>query len=82
MRKTPSWPKSWANFSLWQLHSHKNAWANLHHLGQPNTFLALANQGFSAWGYNYNIGPDGRITLADVLAPALRGGQQEAASTK
>ena len=38
--KTPSWPRSWANFSLLQLYSHRNAWANLHLLGQPNTFLA------------------------------------------
>ena len=40
VRKMPSWPRSWANFSLLQLYSHRNAWANLHLLGQPNTFLA------------------------------------------
>ena len=40
VRKTPSWPKTWANFSLLQLCSHWNVWANLHLLGQPNTFLA------------------------------------------
>jgi hypothetical protein len=43
VRKTLSWPRSWANFSLLsalQLCSHRNAWANLHLLGQPNTFLA------------------------------------------
>ena len=40
VRKTPSWPRSWANFSLLPLYSHRNAWANLHLLGQPNTFLA------------------------------------------
>jgi hypothetical protein len=40
VRKTPSWPRSWANFSLLQLYSHRNAWANLHSLCQPNTFLA------------------------------------------
>jgi Ca2+-binding EF-hand superfamily protein len=39
VRKTPSWPRSWANFSLLQLYSHRNAWANLHLLGQPNTFV-------------------------------------------
>jgi hypothetical protein len=33
--------RSWANFSLLSLYSHRNAWANLHILGQPNTFLAL-----------------------------------------
>jgi hypothetical protein len=36
VRKTPSW----ANFSILQLHSQRNAWANLHRLGQRNTFLA------------------------------------------
>ena len=40
VRKTPSWPRSWANFSLFQLYSHRNAWANLRLLRQPNTFLA------------------------------------------
>ena len=42
VRKTPSWPRSLANFSLLQLYSHGNAWAGLHLLGQPNTFLASA----------------------------------------
>jgi hypothetical protein len=28
VRKTPSWPRSWANFSLLSLYSHWNAWAN------------------------------------------------------
>jgi hypothetical protein len=40
-RKMQRWPRSWANFSLLQLYSHRNVWANLHLLGQPNTFLAL-----------------------------------------
>jgi hypothetical protein len=31
VRKTPSWPRSWANFSLLYLYSHGNAWVNLHH---------------------------------------------------
>jgi hypothetical protein len=35
VRKTPSWPRSWANFSLLHLYSHRNAWANLHLLHQP-----------------------------------------------
>ena len=26
VRKTPSWPRSWANFSLLWLYSHRNAW--------------------------------------------------------
>jgi hypothetical protein len=38
VRKAPSWPRSWANCSLFQLHSHSNAWANLQLLGQPYTF--------------------------------------------
>jgi hypothetical protein len=41
-RNTPSWPRSWANFSLLQLYSHRNAWANLHLLGQSDTFLAIS----------------------------------------
>ena len=40
VRKTPSWPRSWAKSSLISLHSHRNAWANLLLLGQPETFLA------------------------------------------
>ena len=40
VRKTPSWPRSWANFSLLYLHSPRNAWTNSHLLGQPNTALA------------------------------------------
>ena len=40
VRKAPSWPRSWANFSLLQLYYHRNAWANFHLLGQPSTFLA------------------------------------------
>jgi hypothetical protein len=43
-RKMPSWPRSWANFSLLQLCSHRNALVNFHQilLGQPNSFLAAA----------------------------------------
>jgi hypothetical protein len=41
VRKTPSWPRSWANFSLLWLYSYRNAWTNLHFLGQPNTFLVI-----------------------------------------
>jgi hypothetical protein len=37
VRKTPSWPRSWANFRLLWLYSYRNAWVNLHLLGQPNT---------------------------------------------
>ena len=38
VRKTSSWPRSWANFSLLYLYSHRNPWANLHLSGRPNTF--------------------------------------------
>ena len=37
VRNTPSWPRSWANFSLFCLYSYRNARANSHPLGQPNT---------------------------------------------
>ena len=40
VRKTPSRPRNWANFSLLQLYSRRNAWANLHLLGQLDTVLA------------------------------------------
>jgi hypothetical protein len=45
VRKMPSWPRSRANFSLLQLYSHRNTRANLHLLGQPNTFLARGARG-------------------------------------
>jgi hypothetical protein len=51
VRKTPSWPRSWANFSLLPLYSHRNAWANLHSVDQPNTFVAVAHAtGWSGTG--------------------------------
>ena len=40
VRTMQSWPRSWANFSLLQLYSHRNAWANSHIVGQPDTLLA------------------------------------------
>jgi hypothetical protein len=40
VRKAPSWFRSWSNVRLLLLRSHRNAWADLHFLGQPNTFLA------------------------------------------
>jgi hypothetical protein len=40
VRETPSWPRSWANFSLLWLSAHRNARASLHLLGQPNAPLA------------------------------------------
>ena len=50
VRKTPSWPRSWANFSILQLYSHRRGWANLHLLGQPNTFLATRAHLHHAFG--------------------------------
>jgi hypothetical protein len=43
VRKTPSWLRTLANFSLLSLYSHRNAWANLHLLGQRNTVLAASH---------------------------------------
>jgi hypothetical protein len=61
VRKTPSWPRSWANFSHSQLHSHRNAWANLHLLGQPNTVLARVHvDEVSPEPFLQRDGPDGR----------------------
>jgi hypothetical protein len=42
VRTTPSWPRSWTNFSPLSLYPHRNAWANLDLLGQPNTLHATA----------------------------------------
>jgi hypothetical protein len=54
VRKMMSWSRSLANFSLLQPHSHWNARANLHLLGQPDTLLA------SAPGQPFLRGGDGR----------------------
>jgi hypothetical protein len=43
VRRTPRWPGSWADCTPLLLHSHKNAWANLYLLGQPNTFLTAVH---------------------------------------
>jgi hypothetical protein len=60
VRKTPSWPRSWANFSPLQLCSYKNAWANLHILGQTNAFLARGrDQSIRVLGNN----------MADLTSP-------------
>jgi hypothetical protein len=50
VRKTPKWPRSWANNGLLLLYSHRNAWAILHLLGQSNAFLAAAPAGARARG--------------------------------
>ena len=50
VRKTPSWPRSWANFSLLQLYFHRNAWANLHLLGRPDTsHFSLQERQLERW---------------------------------
>ena len=38
VKKTPSWPRSWANFSPLWLCSHWNAWASWHILGALTPF--------------------------------------------
>jgi hypothetical protein len=48
VRKTPSCPRNWANFSLLSLYSHGDAWANSHLLGQPNALLAIGRLGAGA----------------------------------
>jgi hypothetical protein len=45
VRKTPSRPRSWANFSRFHLYPHRDAWANLDRLGRPNTARWLATSG-------------------------------------
>jgi hypothetical protein len=47
VRKTPSWPRSWANFSPFTAAFPQECMGqlpNLHLLGQPNTFLATAQR--------------------------------------
>jgi hypothetical protein len=41
VRKTPSWPRSWANSSPFSLYSHRNARANSHLLGQLDIRFSL-----------------------------------------
>ena len=48
VRKAPSSPRSWANFSPLHLCSHRHAWVNLPLVGQPNTFLAAVQEGVEA----------------------------------
>jgi hypothetical protein len=71
VRKTPSWPRSWANFSLSLLYSHRNAWANLYILGQPKTFSRSleAMTGFATAYRNLTAVPAaGRPAVGDYLA--------------
>jgi hypothetical protein len=57
VRKTPSWPRRWANSSRLQLYSRRNAWANLHLLGQLTTFLAIQCRadGYKFAGLTYGL---------------------------
>ena len=64
VRKTPSWPRSWANFSLLLLHSHRNTWTNLHLLGHLTPFL-LQGQVFGGLA-----GGGGSIARASLHANA------------
>jgi hypothetical protein len=42
VRKTPRWPRGWANCSLSSLCAHQNAWVNLH--GDINLMVTLEKQ--------------------------------------
>jgi hypothetical protein len=55
VRKTPSWPRSWANFSF--LYYHRNAWADSHRLGQPSTFLAPGRRAGAHGGGGVGVRP-------------------------
>jgi len=70
VRETPSWPRRWANFSLFQLYSNRNAWADRHLLGQPDTAHAAAAGGAAEPGELRPEGPARRRRGADP--PALR----------
>ena len=61
VRKTPGWPRSWANFCLLELFSHMNAQANWHLPGQPNIFLAPVDDA-----------PEERLLLAGQTRLRLR----------
>ena len=61
VRKTPSWPRSWADFSLSQLYSHGNAWANLHLASGPTS-----HPSFLARQRKFEARMDARI--AEILA--------------
>jgi hypothetical protein len=69
VRTTPSWPRSWANFSLLWLYSDRNTWANLRLLGQPNSFLAiqLHSPACKCCG---GTGPPGSQWVGSRLVPA------------
>ena len=77
VRKTPSWPRSWANFSLLSLYSHRNPWTNFHRLGQPNTFLSLQTGAPAAGGLGLRFcvqaeGDTRRHTSAQLVKSLIR----------
>ena len=71
VRKMPRWPRSWANCSRLSLHSHRRAWANLHVLGQPNSFLASAPAGrYQTGGMGSSTPLGGGASRAETRSPA------------
>ena len=76
VKNTPSWPRSWANFSHLSLYSHRNAWANLHILGQPNNFLARSRRRSSSLGPSSPRSRSGmRSTSTSTKAGSPRAGR-------
>ena len=85
VRKTPSWPRSWANFNFLSLYPRRNAWANLHRLGQPNTFLAQGAEQGDRGRDRERPGTSGRGCAGgrghhDSREPAADGGERAARS--
>jgi hypothetical protein len=60
VRKPPSWPRSWTNFSRLLLYSHSDAWANLHLFGDKLTPFSLQV-----------LGADGVGETTDAAAAAV-----------
>jgi hypothetical protein len=73
VRKTPSWPRSWANFSFLFLHSDRNAWANWDILGQPNSFLTHLRGGLARGRGDQSrpLQPPALVLVGARLAPEL-----------
>jgi hypothetical protein len=84
VRTTPSLPRSWAHFSLLSLHSHRNVWAYLRLLGQPNALLALgrgspqASAAAPAWAQKMDrlAGADGSSEEEDAPPPQAAGARK------
>ena len=73
VRKTPSWPRSWASSSILWLHSHRSAGAISHILDQPNPFLASLAGGRSGAQSEHEAGPDRCIGGATGQSGELQG---------